>query len=934
MEFVYILNLIILLLGTLIVSSFEPVTAIALANGAGETPTSDRLSDRKRSRNNAALAAISDQPISKEESGTPGRTRGEAKIKQKFAIEPMDKSAIIGDTVLLPCRVLHKVGPLQWTRDGFGLGPDRKLEGFARYEMIGSDEEGDFSLQIKSVSLEDDATYQCQVGAADGVGGIRSRDAALIVFVPPEPPKIVQGDFLRTTAGVTVELTCESHGGKPAAELTWLDGDGNPVTSGITHTNQFLSDGKRANSALKWTFIPGREHHGKEFTCRAENPALNQPQKAHIRVEVKYKPEIQLTSDKISYMEGDDVRLSCKALANPPDIIFKWYRNGEVVTSDYSNNLVIPRVTRDMNGFPFTCEASNSVGTSKETYTLNIHYGPVFRSSLENVYAAVEGENVKLKCEPLGNPKPEIMWLYNGSSKVLSTNSELVIPSMSEDKAGRYVCRASVQGFPEVSSSTHVFIKGPPKIMSPSIQYAVDDETVKVECIVHSVPLQSKVTWIHNSQTIDIDNDQDFEVIEENKPSESITRNVLIIHKVKEENFGDYNCSVWNEYGQDYMIIRLEKHKSFPMLIIVATIIGSIVAVVSVTIIVILCMKRKSNLDGDDYLSDVKKESNTSKIGSSLTNSSKTLTNGSTSLTSNGTLTKHHQQQQGLTHLGLSPSQQQQHLHNLHLHQLTQQSQHALHHHVVDTGSSGADSDLKVEIRTASSLSERGHWDDLNEPPSVDPTITANQIQQVVDNIYNYTAQPLYSPSKDSSNNNGYIPSYVDYNREYLPPPPLTQEESQQQEAQHHHLLHQQQQQQQPSPGSLMSVSQQQQPQYQNHHQIQQQQQLAAAAAAVAAQGQLYSSGALLNNRDSYIDPNYGSLTLDSRYRSSSYLTSPNSYLRTTSNTPGSNNLATLTPKSSQPSPSALSSIYGTSQRYITSPSSNQVKQGTLATHV
>lgn len=132
-----------------------------------------------------------------------------------------------------------------------------------------------------------------------------------------------------------------------------------------------------------------------------------------------------------------------------------------------------------------------------------------------------------------------------------------------------------------------------------------------------------------------------------------------------------------------------------------------------------------------------------------------------------------------------------------------------------------------------------------------------------------------------------------------------------------------------------MSVSQQQQqPQYQNHHQIQQQQQLAAAAAAVAAQGQLYSSGALLNNRDSYIDPNYGSLTLDSRYRSSSYLTSPNSYLRTTSNTPGSNNLATLTPKSSQPSPSALSSIYSTSQRYITSPSSNQVKQGTLATHV
>ncbi len=34
---------------------------------------------------------------------------------------------------------------------------------------------GDFTLDINPVSLEDDARFQCQVGAAEGVEPIRSR---------------------------------------------------------------------------------------------------------------------------------------------------------------------------------------------------------------------------------------------------------------------------------------------------------------------------------------------------------------------------------------------------------------------------------------------------------------------------------------------------------------------------------------------------------------------------------------------------------------------------------------------------------------------------------------------------------------------------------------------------------------------------------------
>ena len=84
-------------------------------------------------------------------------------VNQKFTSEPKDVSAVIGTRVQLPCKVLTKQGVLQWTKDDFGLGTHRNLTAFDRYTMIGSDEDGDYTLQIDSLHLDDDAKYQCQV---------------------------------------------------------------------------------------------------------------------------------------------------------------------------------------------------------------------------------------------------------------------------------------------------------------------------------------------------------------------------------------------------------------------------------------------------------------------------------------------------------------------------------------------------------------------------------------------------------------------------------------------------------------------------------------------------------------------------------------------------------------------------------------------------
>jgi len=198
--------------------------------------------------------------------------------QQLFRRTPDNQTATVGDTVTLACSVLNKAGILQWTRDGFGLGTERNLQGYERYRMSGSEEEGtcvwvmsfflvtegkiclflsylyligrrgdfrslidgnekesishgliwfmigDYTLVIDHVTLEDDAVFQCQVspGPPDsGIRELRSADAKLTIEVPTGAPQILQGDFLQTTEDREITLECISRAGKPAAEVTF-----------------------------------------------------------------------------------------------------------------------------------------------------------------------------------------------------------------------------------------------------------------------------------------------------------------------------------------------------------------------------------------------------------------------------------------------------------------------------------------------------------------------------------------------------------------------------------------------------------------------------------------------------------------------------------------------------------------------------------------
>uniref|UniRef100_A0A1B0CQR5 Protein rp20-signalp detected n=1 Tax=Lutzomyia longipalpis TaxID=7200 RepID=A0A1B0CQR5_LUTLO len=727
--------------------------------------------------------------------GTNGKSHG-----QRFAMEPQDQTAIVGSRVTLPCRVIDKVGMLQWTKDDFGLGTHRNLSGFDRYSMVGSDEEGDFSLDIYPVMLDDDAKYQCQVGpGADGQLGIRSRFATLTILVPPEPPKIIQGDFMVTTEDREIELECISVGGKPAAEITWIDGLGNVLTTGIDYMKEPLPDSRRftAKSVLKLT--PKKEHHNTTFTCQAQNTADRTYRAAKLKLEVKYAPKVSvsviggaLAGGRIP--EGAEVRLSCHADANPNDLTYRWYINDELVVGDYTTEMLIHNITRKFHDAIVKCEVHNAVGKSEESETLDIsckcsgvspidlhfsqsalpklgveaatavcypqsivvicvyckyhmprgycvdgtvinwqthHFpiahhhslflfspdGPVFRTRPKSVEADI-GTEVSLFCDVDGNPAPDIVWIHDPTDRVVRTSSNFTT-TVTQETAGRYYCKASVMGFPEIGAEATVYLKGPPVISSSQRQHGIVGDNARLECVAFSVPKARHVSWTFNGREINTSNDQDYSILEDPLP-EGI-KSTLIIRESQSRHFGRYNCTVVNDYGNDVLEIDLLPQTIAPSLIIIVCVGLSVAITILVVIFLCIFLKRgKKKLPPADVIPE---------------------------------------------------------------------------HHISEKGCKESDrssniSDLKVDIRSGSC--EPDYSETCSGSDSIATRLAANILGSnqtttaigggvplagpvKIPNDYRYSGDytdPLghLQQLKSGQNNNGYVP-YVDYARDYSPPP-------------------------------------------------------------------------------------------------------------------------------------------------------------------
>ncbi|XP_069956837.1 irregular chiasm C-roughest protein isoform X2 [Cherax quadricarinatus] len=637
--------------------------------------------------------------------------------EQRFIQEPENTTAKHGESVILSCKVADRRGTVQWTKDGFGLGTDEELQGFSRYRMEVDDSDGVYNLHIQPVLVEDDAVYQCQVGGAEGERHLKSASAKLTVHFPPKDSDdqvyLDKLSPMETTAGSPVRITCEAGLSTPASTIKWLmDGKDSVPGSQVNTTKLPQHDSILVAVKSRLDLTPERKHHEANISCQVSHKSLEVPIIRTLVMLVKYPPEVKISVDSAKIKENDDVKFTCNAEGNPPELRYRWEVNDVGVVGDQTTQYIMNRIQRESNGARVACLVSNSIGTTKAEHTLSVEYAPRFKKEPTDIDED-EGKSVTLTCDIDGNPPPEIVWLHQEGKKVINLGAKLTL-TVSPDTVGIYHCRAGVTGFPEESRSMRVYMRGAPQVTPIEEQFGLEGDTVEVECNIQSIPRPSEVVWSKNRHKID-PNESRYNVLQETTPSG--VKNTLIIYDARPDDFGVYNCTAKNGYGSHTseielkrqlchldkeMAIKIAFRESLPLVTTLVAIIGGIVFLIVVVLIIVLFKKK-----GKGY-----KDSGLEKH--SMRSSDRSSTHDSVLKVDTRTATGS----------DLSPSED-------------------------DDYSSHDDWDTN-ESTVANARRHHDH--------------------------FRYSAgdfsEPMFSPKENANNNSGGYVQYVDYSRDYNPPPP------------------------------------------------------------------------------------------------------------------------------------------------------------------
>jgi len=507
-------------------------------------------------------------------------------LLQTFVKEPKSLSLREGDNVTLACSVDNKVGVLQWTRDDFGLGTDRELSGYSRYKMVG--EEGKtWNLRIENVTLDDDAKFQCQVGATEHVGPIRSKYAIVKVFASPQPPIITAGPSLILREKKIALVQCISKGGRPASVIKWRR-NGKLISDGIEEKVENLDGTKRMITVSSLTFETYRNISGSVLECEAINESDEESRKVSTTVEIEFEPEVSLTADRETVYEGDTVKISCAAEAFPSLVEYQWNVGGEEVKEARGAMELIIDADRTLNGKKVTCFARNKIGQSSADYLLDIKYSPAFVKSPKDV-TGNNGQKISLECSVESNPPADYLWIKNNLSSELVGSGPILSFTLTNQSSGIYTCKATSKGFSPISSAISVTLRGPPNIVpGREVQFGTLGETVHVICEAHAVPNVQQFFWLYEGQEMRQEA-SNFSIVETQHGN--VIRSTLIIPKVGRSNFGEYGCRVKNEMGEVSTVIKLKSVDALPLLIMVAAAIGGLLLTIVLIVIVMTCRK-------------------------------------------------------------------------------------------------------------------------------------------------------------------------------------------------------------------------------------------------------------------------------------------------------------------------------------------------------
>ncbi|XP_022249744.1 hemicentin-2-like isoform X1 [Limulus polyphemus] len=299
------------------------------------------------------------------------------------------------------------------------------------------------------------------------------------------------------SAGQRTQLQCHSYGSKPAAHISWWQGNKELTTSAIT--------AKTDNSTFsKLSFTPSVEDNGSYLSCRADNPVIPNSGLEDGRIlDIHYLPQTSLTpetdADLRNLIEGDEIFLKCVTKANPALKRLEWIKDDRVLQKNQSENIVITNATLEIRSLKpknrgrYHCAAYNDVGRAESNrITLNLKFAPICAQRKQQEFRVMRNSSVTLKCLVHANPFDlKFQWYLKSSANIeevngykenMTLNTLVYTPSKDSDY-GVIICQASNSiGVQQVPCVFHLLPVGKPDFLKNCVIFDQSTTGFSVHC--------------------------------------------------------------------------------------------------------------------------------------------------------------------------------------------------------------------------------------------------------------------------------------------------------------------------------------------------------------------------------------------------------------------------------------------------------------------
>lgn len=256
------------------------------------------------------------------------------------------------------------------------LAPYRERVEFLRPSFM------DGTIRLSHLELEDEGVYICEFATFPA----GNRESQLNLTVMAKPTSWIEGTqaVLRAKKGQDDKVlvaTCTSANGKPPSVVSW-----ETRLKGEAEYQEIRNPNGTVTVISRYRLVPSREAHQQSLAC-VVNYHMDRFRES-LTLNVQYEPEVTIQGfDGNWYLQRMDVRLTCKADANPPATEYHWTTlNGSLPRGVEAQNRTLffrGPINYSLAG-TYVCEATNSIGTRSGQVEVNVTEFPYTPSPSEH----------------------------------------------------------------------------------------------------------------------------------------------------------------------------------------------------------------------------------------------------------------------------------------------------------------------------------------------------------------------------------------------------------------------------------------------------------------------------------------------------------------------------------------------------------------------